>query len=161
MTWDKAALFAAWAEHLDALLANLRDAQGAAREGTRVDEGHRPENRGERGAVTARGYLANALGERVAGLEVSRQQMAGVSAGPRSTVMVGALVHVQDEDEQRAWYAVLPGGQGDAMEQDGKALTVVSARAPVVRALLGLGEGEDAVFELRDEEVEVEVLEVL
>lgn len=160
MTWDKTALFAAWAEHLDAQLAGLLDAQGAAREGTRVDEGHRPENRGERAAVTARGYLANALGERVGALEVSRQQMAGVEPSPRSQVVVGAIVLVEDEDGERAWYAVLPGGQGDQRVQGGRTITIVSPRAPVAAALRGLEAGDVGAYERRGEEIEVEVVEV-
>ena len=62
---DKAALVAAWRAELEDRAAALRSSQAAAGAGTRVDGTHRPANRGERAAVTAQGYLAHGLGQRL------------------------------------------------------------------------------------------------
>lgn len=160
LIWDKTSLFTAWSVHLDGLLADLRGAQDAAKAGTRVDGDHRPENRGERAAVTAGGYLASALGERIGKLERSRQQMRGVVPGRRGAVVVGALLHLEDEGGERGWYAVLPGGQGDGLEQEGQSIRIVSPRAPIVVALRGLKAGDSGSVERRGEEIEVEILEI-
>ena len=65
----KATLIDAWKAHLQEGRAVLLAGQTAARAGTRVDGSHRPENRGERAAVTSQGYLAQGLAQRLEALD--------------------------------------------------------------------------------------------
>lgn len=135
---DKAALIRAFRDHLTARRATLTGAQADARAGTRVDGDHRPENRGERAAVTAQGYLAHGLGARVAELDGMLEALAEVSTEPTARVASGAVVRVVDEAEVEQAYLVLPGGQGDRLE----GVVVVSPRSPLVRALQGAAVGD-------------------
>ena len=55
---DKRPFFELWRAELQRRRALHAARQAEARAGTRVDGDHRPENRGERAAVTTQGYLA-------------------------------------------------------------------------------------------------------
>lgn len=128
-------------ERFTGLLRDRRDTlagvQADARAGTRVDGDHRPENRGERAAVTSQGYLAHGLTARMAELDTMLEALALVRTGPCARIASGALVRLADEaDEERLLY-ILPGGQGDRLGP----VVVVSPRAPIVRALSGAGGG--------------------
>jgi transcription elongation GreA/GreB family factor len=160
MRLDKQRLLEVWREHLQSRLAELTAAQDAATAGTRVDGTHRPENRGERGAVTTQGYLAGALGERVAELTTALQALGAIGAGPRRRVGLGAAFVVGGEGGATATYAILPGAQGDSLEVDGLNVVVVSPRAPVAAALAGRQEGDEAVLERRGRDEELELLAV-
>ncbi len=129
-------------ERFTGLLRDRRDTlagvQADARAGTRVDGDHRPENRGERAAVTSQGYLAHGLTARMAELDTMLEALALVRTGPCARIASGALVRLADEaDEERLLY-ILPGGQGDRLGP----VVVVSPRAPIVRALSGAGVGD-------------------
>lgn len=128
----------------------------AARAGTRVDGTHRPENRGERAAVTNQGYLIQGLQQRRAEVQAHLDLLARISPGPRSRVAAGALFEIEDEHQRRAWYLVLPGGQGLELGD----VTVLSPESPIARALHGLAEGDTATVTYGTREVEVEVLSV-
>lgn len=52
---DRGAVRSAHREHLEAQLAALKDAAEAAQDAMRVDGDHRPDSRGERGAVSISG----------------------------------------------------------------------------------------------------------
>ncbi|MCP4871704.1 MAG: hypothetical protein GY898_23595 [Proteobacteria bacterium] len=69
-----------------------------ARVGTRVDGDHRPENRGERAAVTSQGYLAQGLTRRIEELQASLVQVTQLDRGARVRVSPGALFQVEEED---------------------------------------------------------------
>jgi len=161
MSWSKPELVDAWESSLRKSLEELEAAQVQARAGTRVDGDHRPENRGERAAVTSQGYLAQGLARRIEELQASLVQVAQLDRGARARVSPGALIQVEDEGGDRSWFAILPGGQGDRLEREGHSVTVISARAPLARALGGLQPGEAAELVRRGEPVEFEVLQVL
>ncbi|MBW2254850.1 MAG: hypothetical protein JRI25_09685 [Deltaproteobacteria bacterium] len=157
---DKLALFAAFRAQLEGLLADLEKQQEAARSGTRVDGDHRPENRGERAAVTTQGYLTLALGQRVAELRSHLDQLDRIDPGPRTRITPGALFLAADEDGDETWYLVLPGGQGARLVHADTEVLVVSPESPVVQSLSGLGAGDEGTLRRGDRMVEIEVLEV-
>ncbi|MCP4869110.1 MAG: hypothetical protein GY898_10385 [Proteobacteria bacterium] len=148
--------------HREALLQRietLKASSAAARQGTRVDGDHRPASRGERGAVTAQAALNAGLANRLADVEAALAQLEALPPGPRSRVAVGTVVHFEDDGTSRR-VAILPGGAGDRLDTPVGSVTVVSGISPLARALAGLEAGDDAVWERRGEEHELEVLSV-
>lgn len=138
-------------------IAALRAGVESAKDGMRVDGDHRPASRGERGAVSSQGALRAGLLARIAELEEARVDLARIDGEvARVRAGLGALVHVDDEQSER-WLAILPGGQGN--EVCG-AVRVVSPRAPMARALMGLEDGDSAELSRPGGDVELEVLEV-
>ena len=147
----------AHASWLTEQIVALRASVESAKDGMRVDGDHRPASRGERGAVSSQGALRAGLLGRIAELEEARSALTRIDAGvPRVRVGPGALVLVDDEQNE-FWIAVLPGGQGN--EVCGL-VRVVSARAPMARALKGLEEGDSAELARAGGDVELEVLQV-
>lgn len=156
---DKSALFDAVRAALTARLADLRRQQAEATSGTRVDH-ERPANRGERGAVTGQGYLALGLGQRAADLAETLTLLDRIPATPRDRVATGAVVTVADDDGAPTTLLVLPGGEALSVEVDGTPVVVVSPDAPLVRGLLGLGEGDVGRVQRGGAVVDVEVVAV-
>ncbi|MBJ95312.1 MAG: hypothetical protein CMP23_12690 [Rickettsiales bacterium] len=161
MSWNKAQLVQQWRLQLQERLAGLQRGRDSARAGTRVDGGHRPENRGERASVTSQGYLAHGLAQRIAELQQALALLDEMGAGSRSRVSVGALVHLMDEQGQASWLAVFPGGDASLLEQGEQRLRVLSATSPWARPLAGLEAGDSAELSHGGSALEVEVLEVL
>lgn len=153
------AVVAAHRARLTEQLAALEESAEAAQEAMRVDGDHRPDSRGERGAVSTAGALRAGLLERAAALKAALVDLDGLVVGGRARVGHGALVHVDDGDAER-WLAVLPGGDGHAVEVDGVTIRVVSAQAPLVRALWGMEEGDAAEVRRPGGDAEIEVLAV-
>ena len=135
---DKASLKDRFVAVLRARRDTLAGMQADARAGTRVDGDHRPENRGERAAVTSQGYLAHGLTARMAELDTMLEALELVRTGPCTRIASGALVRLLDESDAERTLYVLPGGQGDRLD----GVVVVSPRAPNLRALAGAGVGE-------------------
>ncbi len=154
---DKPTLFAALRTRLEARLADLEAAGGAARAGTRVDGDHRPSNRGERAAVTSQGYLAHGLAQRAEGLREALDLLDRVPPTPRDKVVTGAVVTLEDEDGAVRRVLVFPGGEGVTLPDD---IAVVSPRAPLVRDIQAEGVGAVAVVVRAGRELEVEVINI-
>jgi len=157
---DKASLIARHRQALAERAASLRSMRDAARSGMRVDEGHRPTNRGERAAVTSQGYLAAGFQSRLDALEADLGALDRLDGGPRDRLVVGALARIADEDGRERLYLLLPGGQGDPIDSPAGPVTVVSPQAPVARSLLGLEEGDSAETVLAGREAELEIVEL-
>jgi transcription elongation GreA/GreB family factor len=157
---DKRRFFDQFRALLERRRASLGASLGEARQGMRVDEGFRPENRGERAAVTTQGYLAAGLGRRAHQLDEALELLEHVDPGPRELVAAGAWVELEDEHGRQRSYLLLPGGQGDRLEEADAAVTVISPHAPLARALRGLGEGEEASVRLDGRALRVEILRV-
>jgi len=132
----------------------------AARTGMRVDEGHRPSNRGERAAVTSQGYLAAGLNSRIDALEADLALVAQVDKSPRTRIVAGALVRVEDGSGTEFRYLLLPGAQGDSLGEGEDAVTALSPQSPIGRGLVGLEEGDVAEVVVGGRRLELEVLEV-
>lgn len=144
---------------LTARLETLAAGREAARQGTRVDGDHRPASRGERGAVTAQAALQAGLAARLDEVRTALARLDALPTEPRFRVGAGAVVLLDDGDEER-WYAVLPGAAGDVVETAAGPVLLVSPWSPVARALVGLEEGDEATLRRRGKPVEVEVLRV-
>ncbi len=136
---DKQALLRHWRAELGARAASLAEAQQSARAGTRVDGQHRPENRGERAAVTTQGYLAQGFQLRLEAIEEELRLLDEAGLGPRERVHVGALVCLEDAADGRHWILIAPGGDASMLPGD---VRVLSVRSPWVRALYGLEVGD-------------------
>jgi len=155
--YDKVALWAEFRQQLVEQLVQVKSEGAAARSGTRVDGDHRPENRGERAAVTSQGYLAHALGQRVTQLQADLDFLDRVEPSRRDRITMGALFSLVEGEEER-WYVVLPGGLGTRLA--GGEVAVVSPNSPLVSSLAGLGEGDAGTMQRGGQAVEVEVTEV-
>jgi len=153
---DKPTLIARFRELLVDRRAVLANEQAEARAGTRVDGDHRPENRGERAAVTTQGYLAHGIHARMRELDGMLEALDAVSARPVDRVRAGALVELEDEDGHTQRILVLPGAQGDRLDD----IVVISPRAPLARALAGAAEGDVRTARRRNENIDVEVVSV-
>jgi len=163
VTHLKSAIAAAWRAVLEERLAAAEAGQKTARSGTRVDGAHRPANRGERGAVTAQGYLALGLGQRAVELAEQIRLMEEVGAEARSEIVVGALVRLRVGSEQPRLVALLPGADATRLEIDGHAaaaVQVLSVASPLMRQLQGCGPGDTEEVSLGSQIVEVEILEI-
>lgn len=138
--------------------------QQSARSGTRVDGSHRPANRGERGAVTAQGYLALGLGQRVAAIDEHLRLLDEVGSGCREAIIVGAMIRLAMDGGEHRWIAVLPGGDGTwvAVDQEGTQarVQVLSARSPLIVQLRECGPGDVEEITVGTRIEEVEVLEI-
>jgi len=158
---SKTQLIQLWRSRLESKRDALLKEQAAARSATRVDGGHRPENRGERAAVTSQGYLAEALASRADALDGAIQQLEAVGVSPRSRVGLGALVTVKDEDGSESRFLLLPGGDASHLESPSGSVRVLSPASPVATALMGLEEAESAEFVRSGEPIEVTVVQIL
>ena len=153
---DKPTLIARFRDLLMARRAVLASEQAQARAGTRVDGDHRPENRGERAAVTTQGYLAHGIHERLRELDDMVAALDAVSTAPRAAVRAGALVTLEEVDGDPQHILVLPGAQGDRLGS----VVVISPRAPLARALAGAEAGDVRTLRRQGQDVDLEVVEV-
>ena len=143
---SKAQLVAAWSRVLEDRLAALDSSQSAARAGTRVDGSHRPENRGERGAVTSQGYLAHGLQLRMDALAEQLRHIEDMGAGPRAEVVVGAWLELETEDGELQQLAVFPGGDATRVAVGATTVQILSPQSPRVGPLMGLEDGDGATL---------------
>jgi hypothetical protein len=134
MKISKSQWVTAWRTHLSTSLDAAMGGQVAATAGTRVDGDHRPENRGERAAVTTQGYLAHGLAQRVQSLEAALHQLDEMGAGPRDQIVMGAIVALEG-DAGGLCCGFFPGGDGTELTIGEETLRVLSFRAPLGRAL--------------------------
>lgn len=138
----KTELIGAWRAQLEARREVAESQQAAARSGTRVDGTHRPENRGERGAVTTQGYLAQGYAERIAELDEALRILELVGTEAREVVSVGALVELDDERR----FLILPGGDATWVQAGEVKVRVISSAAPIAVAMLGREEGDEVTL---------------
>ena len=156
---DKPRLFQRFRTVLEERLRTLDASIADTRSGMRVDDGFRPENRGERAAVTSQGYLAAGLSRRATEVQQALELLAQVDPGPREQVAAGALVLLADEDERQHSYLLLPGGQGDRLALPGGTVTVISPSSPLASALRGRTEGDEVLLTLDGRRGQVEILQ--
>ena len=156
---DKSEIYALFSHHLEEKLAGLLAEQASARRGTRVDGDHRPSNRGERGAVTAQGYLAHGYAQRAQEISEQLRLLRAVQPDQRGRVVTGAVVELMHDDDSSEWVALLPGGDAFAVSWAGREVRVLSPDSPWGRALFGL-ELDDAA-DLPPHNTAVEVIAIL
>jgi len=157
MNPPKQQLLTQWHAELRARLRALESGQAAARAGTRVDGSHRPENRGERAAVTTQGYLAHGLQQRIQSLAEQLRLLDEVGFDPREQVVVGAWISLETETGARREIAILPGGDATTLTVDTHRVQILSPDSPLVQPLRGLEAGDGAEVQGLGE---VEIMEV-
>ncbi len=141
---DKGRLVDSWRQQLEQRLLALDSNQSAARAGTRVDGSHRPENRGERAAVTTQGYLAHGLQQRMDALAEQLRLVEEMGSAPRDEVVVGAWLELGLESGECLELAIFPGGDATRVELGARSVQILSPSSPLVQPLLGLEEGDEA-----------------
>lgn len=160
----KSEMVTAWRVVLQARIATANQGLSAARSGTRVDGAHRPSNRGERGAVTAQGYLALGLGQRLVALKADLANLDEMGEAPRQAVAVGALIRLQIDEGAPQFVAILPGGDATVVPVAGfvgasHQIRVLSMRSPLIAAIAGFEPGESG--DTRDGERTITVLDIV
>ena len=146
MCTDKGELVGLWRAELERRLQSLDSTQSAARAGTRVDGSHRPENRGERAAVTSQGYLAHGLQQRMDDLAQQLRHVDEMGTGQRNEVVVGAWLAIEDETGSQRQMAIFPGGDATVLMMNGESIQVLSPSSPLLQPLMGLEDGDCAVL---------------
>lgn len=146
MSKDKVELVALWRSVLEARLQSLDATQSAARAGTRVDGAHRPENRGERAAVTSQGYLAHGLQQRMDELAQQLRLVDDMGSGVRNEVVVGAWLAIEDETGHQQQMVIFPGGDATVLTMHDASIQVLSPSSPLLQPLMGLEAGDAAVL---------------
>ena len=127
-----AALRARVEADLAAVTASQQDAQAGA-----THEEARPEHDKDTRATEA-SYLARGLAERVAQLAAAASALANLivrSFGAGDAIAPGALVTVEDDDGRARRYLVVPAAGGIEVTVGGVAVTAVTPRSPLGRAL--------------------------
>jgi hypothetical protein len=157
---DKSAIIASWRAILTARQNTQKSSQQAARAGSRVDGDHRPATRGERGAVSAQGYLAQAFGQRSIALQACLDRLDDMGDGPRSEVVVGALLSLSIDNGPIQRVIILPGGDATTLDIGGQSLTVLSENSPLAHQLRDTEAEETAEIQMGGKCVAVEILAI-
>jgi transcription elongation GreA/GreB family factor len=121
----------------DAVHAELK----AARAGALTDGPERAENRGERGALTAQGFLTAALDARLGELDASLLALEALPVARAAIVGPGSLVSLETAEGERMHVLVVPGAPGGPLPEAPDVLAVTPL-SPLGRALLGARVGE-------------------
>ena len=137
---SKGDLIEAFSRLIAERIETLESGSASAQRGARVDGTHRPASRGERGAVSEQAALAHGLRQRANQLRTIARLLDDVPRGSLSIGGPGALVCLEDEDEEELNVLILPGGQGDRLGE----WVVVSPDSPIGSALCG-AEMEDSI----------------
>lgn len=113
----------------------------------------RAENKYDTRAIEA-SYLAAGQGRRLAELRELQAWAEQLDERTPERARLGAAARIEDRGTAR-WVLLAPSG-GPQVQVDGTAVTLISARAPLGRALLGLQPGDAAEVDER----EIELLEL-
>ncbi len=99
---------------------------------------------------TEASYLARGLAQRVADLQRSAALLNNFKLRAFSVedpVAIGALLAVEDDREQLAYYFIAPGEGGLKIVVDATEVKMISARSPLGRALIGRYLDDEVEFE--------------
>jgi len=125
-----------------AVARRQRDVQAGA-----IHEENRSEHAKDTRA-TEDSYLARGLAERVEDLARLAERLSTLALrafGPGDAIGPTALVELRFEDDASPeWWLVVPGAGGLELESGGLRVRTVTPAAPLGRALIGLGVGDEA-----------------
>ena len=150
----KAELLALLRVELDTLEHAHRETNAGA-----THEEAKPENDKDTRALE-QSYLARGQAQRVIDLRnalLETEAMALRAFGANDPVSLGALVTVEEEDEERILFLACQGG-GSALA--GGKVRVVTPQSPLGRALLGKRAGEDCEVRLKERTRELVIIRV-
>jgi hypothetical protein len=143
----KTSLLALVIAQVEAKLAELRAGYGSARDATLSTPHVMKSKREVFGQESA--YLANALGLNIQERELELKTLRGLRLPARpERAVLGSLVGVEAEGQAEALYLLLPvcGGMEIPSGDDGPAVRVLTPAAPVAKALLGKGIGDEVAL---------------
>jgi transcription elongation GreA/GreB family factor len=142
---DKQTLLDALRSRVDADRATLARRQRDVQTGA-VHEENRSEHAKDTRA-TEDSYLARGLAERVEDLQRLAERLSTLpmrTFGPGEAIGSTALVELRFEDDATSeWWLVVPGAGGFELETGGLRVRTVTPAAPLGRALIGLGAGDE------------------
>lgn len=161
-TIDKRALLASVLEQMSETMAQMAESARSAAEAATHPEARPEDPKDMRSTETS--YLARGQAMRVEELAEQIQRLrffepkAYADAEP---IGVGALVALEDEDEERRVFFLLPFGGGIELTQAGVAITVITGTSPMGQAMLGRTEGDDLDLRVQGRKREYLVAEVV
>lgn len=155
------ALIEAILVRLGAELDSVRAAARAAHDAATNDESKAEDQYDTRGLEAS--YLAGAQAKRVQELEhlihMYRLLLQEADRPVADTIGPGSLVELQHGTQKSLYYLVVEGG-GITVELDGRPVQVITPRAPLGEALLGLRPGDPIEVEIQGHTREYEVFHV-
>jgi transcription elongation GreA/GreB family factor len=154
---DKDAVLRAVRAKIEADLEGAIRAQKDAHEAATHEEAKPENDKDTRGLEQS--YLARGLAERVVELKQAKSAFLSVT-GTRSTVDVGALVVVEDEDGAEKTYLMGPAAGGLAVQVSGVTIKVVTPSSPLGKALANKGVDDEAIVKGPKGERELVVVSV-
>ncbi len=141
---EKESLLAQLTQRLKEEYATLLAAQRATVEGATHEEA-KPENDKDTRALEQT-YLARGQAERVVQLKADLGKLEQLKVRfytEETSVGLTALVALEDDDEERRLYILVPAGAGEELASSAGAIKVVTPTSPLGRALMGARLDED------------------
>jgi len=145
-------------QEIDATMAAVTEAHALA-----SHEQSKPENQYDTLALEA-AYLAHGQSERIA--ELQRQVLLlnhfeFVDYDESSRISVGALVFIEDENNESQWLWLLPIAGGIVLTSDDLLVRTITPEAPLAKKLVGNYIDEEFVLNLGHTKKQFEILELL
>lgn len=161
MAIDKAPLFEALRQLLQADLDALNASQREIEEGATHEESRQENDKDTRAIESS--YLARGLARRVTELQVGLGQLSAMRAcglTTSATVLLGSLITVEDDAGVQQQYLLAPAGGGKRLSHGGAIIKVVTPSSPLGRSLLRRGVGDEVVLQSPAGVRELEVVAV-
>lgn len=145
-------------QEIDATMAAVNEAHALA-----SHEQSKPENQYDTLALEA-AYLAHGQSERIA--ELQRQVLLlnhfdFVDCDENSRIAVGALVFIEDENNESQWLWLLPIAGGIVLNSGDVLVRTITPEAPLAKKLVGNYIDEEFVLNLGHTKKQFEILELL
>lgn len=158
---DKRALVAEVLERLGATMAQMAESARSAAEAATHPEARPEDPKDMRSTETS--YLARGQAMRVEELAEQIQRLRFFEPGrygDADPIGVGALVAVDDEEDERRVFFLLPHGGGIELVRGGASILVITGTSPMGKAMLGRTAGDDLELIVQGRKREYVVAEV-
>jgi hypothetical protein len=155
---QKIEIFAKLREQVEANLREVLSTQMATQRGATHEENKAENDKDMRS--TEASYLARGLAQRVAGLQETSGQLAGLelrSFGPKDGIASTALVCLIDEDEKESLYLLLPTAGGEKIAHQDHIIKTITPTSPIGEELIGRKVGDDFEVELPSGKVYLQI----
>ena len=141
-----------------ALLEETTASQKASVEGATHEESRAENDKDTRGLETT--YLARGLAKRVVELRQAKSAILTMQMAPSTRAEVGALVTVEDDDdEELRTFFLAPAGGGMTVDVDGP-VSIITPQSPLARGLVGREVGDDVVLKTPKGKSEVTIIAI-
>ena len=158
---DKRALLDLVLADVEREIQTLTAAAKATHEGATHEEA-KPENDKDTRALE-QSYLARGQAKRVEEMQETHTRLRFVQLrdyDEDDAIGVGALVVVEDQDEQEHTYFLVPVGGGRTIEHEGATITILTTGSPLGRALIGARVDDEVVVAIGKRKRELLVLSI-